>query len=93
MPLLGYLIYSIDHCGFYYVFIVFEEAFVHLIFPSLQYPLFPFMSTFGKSDDRHVKLEYILFLCARVRSGWGLFDSKEVVTVLYCLLKSSVYNQ
>ena len=31
MSLLGYLIYSIDHFGVYYVFIVFEEAFIHLI--------------------------------------------------------------
>ena len=28
MSLVGYFIYSIDPCGVYYIFIVFEEAFV-----------------------------------------------------------------
>ena len=38
MSLVGYLNYSIDHRGVYYVFIVFEEVFVgtvHLIHPII----------------------------------------------------------
>ena len=42
MSLVGYLIYSIDHRGVYYVFIVFEEVFVgtvHLIHPIISLPI------------------------------------------------------
>ena len=51
MSLVGYLIYSIEHRGVYYVFIDFEEVFVgivHLIHPIIQYPLFPSLLTSEK---------------------------------------------
>ena len=51
MSLVGYLIYSIDQRGVYYVFTVFEEVFVgivHLIHPIIHYPLFPSLLTSRK---------------------------------------------
>ena len=49
MPLLGYLIYSIDYCGVYYVFIVFEEAFVHLIFLVTPIPIISIRVNFSEN--------------------------------------------
>ena len=49
MPLLGYLIYTIDHCGVYYFFIVFEEAFVHLIFLVTPIPIISIHVNFSEN--------------------------------------------
>ena len=49
MSPLGYPIYSIDHCGVYYVFIVFEEAFVHLIFLVTPIPIISIHVNFSEN--------------------------------------------
>ena len=73
MSLVGYLIYSIDHRGVYYVFIVFEEVFVgtvHLIHPIISLPLFPSLLTSGEIG-KSVCLPRATVCADRICSFWG----------------------